>query len=301
VALGNGGNVSGATTATLTITNLVAANASTNLDVVINNSAGSVTSSVVSLGVITPALGGYEAAVIGLKPLAYYRLNETNGTTAFDYWGGNAGVYGSGALMAAPGPQSPAFFGFEANNTGVGVGPNGGVATANSWVTAPFGSLSTNTVTMSMWINPSGTFDTFAGLLMNRGAGVAGGFGYTGGNIGYTWNGNSANTYNFRSGFVPPLGQWSFVALVVTPTNATIYYGNSGVLQSAVNVLAHTSDVFGNNWQIGSDNNDGLNDGARNFNGLIDEVAVFTYSLSPGQIQQLYSVGEFGAPVTLTI
>jgi len=155
---------------------------------------------------------------------------------------------------------------------------------------------------MAMWVNPNGTFDQFAGLLMNRGGGISGGFGYTGGQIGYTWNNNNANTYNFRSGFIPPLGQWSFVGVVVTPTNATIYYGNPpSALQSAVNTLAHTSDVLGNNWQIGSDNSDGLNDGARNFAGSIDEVVVFTRSLSLSEMNTLYSVGVNGQPVSLSI
>jgi hypothetical protein len=280
----------------LVISNLSAANIGV-YDVVVNNNAGSVTSSVVSLGVITPVVGGYEATVIGMNPLAYYRLNETNGTIAYDYYGGNAGAYGAGAVMDVAGPQSPAFSGFEANNSAVGVS-----VTANSSVTAPFGSLSTNTVTMAMWVNPNNTFDQFAGLLINRGSGVAGGFGYTGGQIGYTWNNNNANTYNFRSGFIPPLNQWSFVGLVVTPTNATIYYGNPpNALQTAVNAIAHTSDVFGNNWKIGTDDINNNNDGVRNFAGSVDEVEVFTRSLSLAEMQTLYSVGVNGQPVSLTI
>jgi hypothetical protein len=296
VPLPNSGNVSGATSANLVISNLTAANIAL-YDVVVTNTVGAATSSVVSLGVVTPVVGGYEASVIGMNPLAYYRLNETNGTIAYDFYGGNAGTYGVGAVQAVPGPQSPAFLGFEANNTGVGVS-----VSANSSVAAPFGSLSTNTVTMAMWVNPNGTFDQFAGLLVNRGSGVAGGFGYTGSQIGYTWNNNNANSYNFRSGFVPPLNQWSFVGLVVTPTNATIYYGNPpAALQTAVNAIAHISDVFGNNWKIGTDDINNNNDGARNFAGSVDEVVVFTRSLSLAEMQTLYSVGVNGQPVSITI
>jgi hypothetical protein len=296
VPLPNGGNVSGATSANLVISNLTAANIAL-YDVVVTNTVGAVTSSIVSLGVITPVVGGYEGTVVGMNPLAYYRLNETNGTIAYEFYGGNAGTYGVGAVEAVPGPQGPTFFGFETNNTGVGVS-----LSANSSVASPFGSLSTNTVTMAMWVNPNGTFDQFAGLLMNRGAGVAGGFGYTGNQIGYTWNNNNANTYNFRSGFIPPLGQWSFVGVVVTPTNATIYYGNPpNALQTAVNAIAHTSDVFGNNWKIGTDDINNNNDGARNFAGSIDEVVVFTRSLSFAEMQTLYSVGVTGQPVSITI
>jgi hypothetical protein len=296
VPLTDGGNVSGATSANLVISNLTAANIAV-YDVVVTNTVGAVTSSTVSLGVVTPVVGGYEATVIGMNPLAYYRLNETNGNIAYDFYGGNAGTYGVGAVEAVPGPQGPALFGFETNNTGVGVS-----VSANSSVASPFGSLSTNTVTMAMWVNPNGTFDQFAGLLVNRGAGVQGGFGYTGNQIGYTWNNNNANTYNFRSGFIPPLNQWSFVGVVVTPTNATIYYGNPpNALQTAVNAIAHTSDVFGNNWKIGTDDINNNNDGTRNFVGSVDEVTVFTRSLSFAEMQTLYSVGVNGQPVSLTI
>src|SRR5205807_10319018 len=78
VAIGNGGNVAGSTTATLTITNLTAANATPSLDVVISNSVGSTTSSVVSLTVIIPNVGSYESDIIGLIPVAYYRRNLTD-------------------------------------------------------------------------------------------------------------------------------------------------------------------------------------------------------------------------------
>jgi hypothetical protein len=216
-----------------------------------------------------------------------------------DYWGGHSGLYGAGAqngFNGILGPQPPNFT-FPAGNAAMSVA----TATASSYATAPFGSLSTNTVTMCMWIQPTGTFDGYAGLLVNRNSGVAGGFGYTGGNLGYTWNGNNANTYNFRSGLVPPLNEWSFVAMVVTPTNAIISMYNAQGELSATNTLAHTADVFGNNWQIGCDNNDNANDGARNFAGLIDEVAVFTYALTPAQLRQLYVSGAVGVANTLTI
>ena len=192
------------------------------------------------------------------------------------------------------GPRQPNFT-FDNSNFAVKVTTN----VLSSWVTAPFGSLSTNTVTMCMWIMPTGTFDPYAGLLVNRNSGVAGGFGYTAGQIGYTWNNNNAATYNFASGLIPPLNMWSFVAMVVSPTNAILYMYNVNGELSATNVLAHTSDVFGNNWQIGRDNNANANDATRNFCGLIDEVAVFTRSLTGDQIRQLYVAGAVGIPNTL--
>jgi hypothetical protein len=309
VPLPNSGNVSGATNATLTITNLQGAN-SGNYDVVITNRAGSITSLVATLNVVVPT-SVYESALIALNPLAYYRLNETNdpssgSVVANDFWGGNNGLYGVASQNGFNGIQGPVppDFSFEASNTALATF----AGLAGSYATAPFGTLSTNTVTMCMWVNPTGAFDTFTGLLVNRNSGVAGGFGYTGGFLGYTWNNNSAATYNAtygnvsgRSDLIPPLNVWSFISLVVSPTNAIVSMANSNGLFSATNVLAHTSDVFGNLWRIGQDANDGVNATTRVFNGVIDEVAVFTYDLSAAQLQSLYLAGGGILPVTLTI
>jgi len=90
------------------------------------------------------------------------------------------------------------------------------------------------------------------------------------------------------------------VSVAISPTNAILYLINSSGVFTATNAIAHTSDVFGNNWQIGRDNSSNNNDGTRNFNGIIDEVALYLQTLTPSQILQLYNSG--GQPiVTLTI
>lgn len=303
VPVSDGGNLWGSTTPTLTITNVTAANQAA-YDVVVTNVVGAVTSAPpATLKVITPVPGSYEAVIIAANPIAYYRLSETNDPSSgavinADYWGGLNGVYGSASQNGFNGILGPVppLFTFETNNPALATF----AATANSFATAPFGSLSTNNVTMTMWVQPTGAFDNFSGLLFSRGGTAAGGFGFgNGGQLGYTWNNNNANTYGFASGLIPPVGEWSFVALVVEPARATIYlYSPSGLL-SATNVIAHTADVFGGaNWQIGHDNNDG--NANRTFNGLIDEVAVFNYSLTPSQLLNLYAAGA-PVPVTLTI
>ncbi len=302
IPLTDGGNLWGSLTATLTITNVAAANAA-DYDVIVSNLAGSVTSAPpATLTVLTPAPGSYEAVVIAANPHAYYRLNSTNDPSTgtepnLELYGGFNGVYGAGSqngFNGVFGPQPPGFT-FETNNYALGTIP----ATLGSYATAPIGSLSTNNVSFTMWIQPAGVVDDYSGLLMNRNAGVAGGFGFgTGGQLGYTWNNNNANTYGFLSGLIPPVGQWSFVALVVEPTQATLHLYSPAGLLSATNIVAHSADVFGNNWQIGHDNQD--NTASRTFNGLIDEVAVFNYSLTPAQLVSLYSAGA-PVPVSLTI
>ena len=70
--------------------------------------------------------------------------------------------------------------------------------------------------------------------------------------LGYNWN-NDGNAFNWDSGLVPPIGQWSMVALVVTPTNATIYIGNTNGLASSVHVLNHAVQASAGPFYIGAD------------------------------------------------
>jgi hypothetical protein len=293
--ISDGGNVSGTGTGTLTITGVTAGNTG-DYDLVAANGAGSVTSLVATLTVIAPAPGSFEAVTVAHNPFAYWRLNETSGTIAFDFWGGHNGAYQSGAVFGVAGATNPPFSGFESSNTAVQTFG----ATPSSYVSVPFGTIGTNTVTFTAWLYPMGVQENWSGLLVNRG-GIGGGFNYNDQQmLGYTWNNNNAATYGFASGLLIPTNDWSFVAVVISPTNAILYLINGTKVQTATNVLAHTSDVFGNNWQIGHDNNSNNNNGTRTFNGIIDEVALYLRSLSPTEIFELYSAG--GIPlITLNI
>ena len=298
VNINNGGNVSGATSGTLTITNINASNAG-NFTVVITNSAGSVTSVVATLSIETPDCA-YEAAIVSNTPVSYYRFNETGDPIntpdlpAYDYAGGNNGVYGDyteNSYYGINGPQpSTGFPGFDANNGAVEVLYAG---SANSEVTVTNWPIATNSLTLMCWINPTGSQVPNAGLILNRGANVAG-LTYTAdtdgnGNytLGYTWN-NDANTFNWNSGLTPPPGEWSLVALVVTSTNATIYVANTNGVASAVHTYPHPVQSFSGPIAIGTDPA-GAN-GLRNFSGIIDEAAVFNYAYSETQILSLLTI-----------
>jgi len=163
-------------------------------------------------------------------------------------------------------------------------------------VTAPFGSLGTNTVTFTLWLYPIGSQASWSGLLVTRGGGVEGGLNYNDQSmLGYTWNNNS--TWSYVSGLVIPSDEWSFVATVIEPTRATLYLYNSSGQLSATNAIAHSSDVFGGNWLIGADGTSG----GRVFNGVIDELAVYTSALTPAQIEQLYLAATTTPAQTITI
>jgi hypothetical protein len=297
--LRDGGNISGSTSASLAIAEVAAADTG-DYTVTVSNAAGSVTSAPASLNVVAPGNSAYEKAVLAANPLAYWRFNETGdpstGTLlAYDYWGGFTGAYGDAALNGVGGivgPRPPDFAVFEANNSAM----QPTAVTPNSWVTAPQPALNTNTATFTAWVYPNGDMADWSGILMNRSA-IGHGMGFGGvanhGMLAYTWNNNTAGTYNFVSGLTVPLDQWSFVAVVIEPTRATLYLKNKSGQTSATNAIAHTSETWGGTAGIGND--PGFNN-ARVFNGAVDEVAVFNYAMTPAQISNLYNGSSVAVP-----
>lgn len=274
-----------------------------NYRLILTNSSGAATSQVATLTVLAlPAVGTYDRALLSYGPLAYWQLDETAGSPiAFDYAGGLNGTYGVACTNGVPGVPTPPFSGFSAGN--LAAETTGGVA--NSWVTVPALNLNTNTVTFTAWIYPSGstTQADWCGLLMTR-SGIGAGICYGGASqnnsnmLAYTWNGNSGATYGFISGLTIPSGQWSFVAVAISPTNAALYLINTGGMQTTNNAIAHTSQNWAGVASIGQDSNDGTLAVTRVFSGVIDEVAAFPRTLSPTDLANLYAAVALAPPAT---
>jgi hypothetical protein len=170
-------------------------------------------------------------------------------------------------------------------------------------VTAPALNLNTNAVSIVTWLYPFAHVTNAAGVVFSRGSTYPVGLGYLGGTrilpeeIGYTWNQNNANTYNWPSRLFTSPGQWSFVVLTIAPTQAILYVGTNGILKSSTNAIAHSAEIWDGPTAIGADT---LSGPSRVFNGQIDEVAVFNCTLSPTQVATLYSLALLGGPVTLS-
>jgi hypothetical protein len=274
--------------------------AGVNYSLVAINTAGATTSSVASVTIRTP-VEPYETAVAALSPFAFYQLNETadpatalGGATAFDNANSLNGVYGTGVQngnpnynIAGPVPTTDGLTGFDPANT-AGQFAN---SVANSVLTLPSLNLNTNAVTILTWIKPSVPQAANTGLLFCRGANSIAGFCYGGtfdANLGnypltYNWN-NDPLTYNWSSGILPPTGIWSLVALVVTPTNATIYLLNANGIISSQHTYAHAVVPFNGTTVVGGDSL-GIN---RSFSGAMDDVAVFNKALTGDQLSALF-------------
>ena len=302
VAIGNGGNVSGATSGTLTITGASAANAVSYSCLVSNANSGAYQSTnsapavVTTLTIVTPN-GALETGLAAASPAHFYAFDDTgnpsSGTeVAVDYTGGDNGIYGvntqnGSVFTAGPQPTEDGLPGFYEGNFAAlfSIDTEQNHITMNSpW------NFNTNTVTITAWINPSSAQGASAGIVFNRGGGSdVEGLNYTanGLTLGYTWN-NDSGTTSWDSGLQPPVNQWSFVTLVVTPTNATISMMNTSGLLSSTHVFAHVPAAFGGTTMIGDDSGS-TSTGARIFTGSIDEVAVFNRALTQSQLQSIFT------------
>jgi len=296
--LNNGGRISGTTSSNLVVTALTT-NDTANYSVIVSNMFGAVTSVVDVVSVVLPS-SPYEQQVFWTYPMSYYAFNETNdpasGTAvALDSTAGANGLYGSDTEngnpnynIAGPNPAD-GFQGFAATNSAVSILNN--IQQTASIVSLPPLNLNANTVTFTMWINPVGTEPDWAVLNSYRSSvsGTANGMNYTssGNTLGYHWN-DDGNTYNWDSGLTPPIGQWSFVALVISPANAVEYMFNANGMAAATNNYASVVQAINTPGFIGGDLHDG------NFIGNIDEVATFNQSLTQSQLTNLWTAAVTG-------
>ncbi len=209
----------------------------------------------------TTGSGSANSTVQVVQANDYWKLNETSGSTAADAGSGGH----TGSLVGGPTWSSGVIGGALAFN-----------GTSQSLSAASL-SLSSNTVTISAWVYRTASESSWAGIAFDRNSssGASGLHFGTANELRYTWN-NSASTYNWNSGLTVPASQWTFVALVITASNATIYMKPlGGGMQSATNAVANSASAFDGTSYLGQDSL-----GGRFFAGTLDDVRIYKTSLS---------------------
>lgn len=145
----NGANISGANASSYTISSATFANAGL-YSCGLTNAFGGTVSAAAALTVRTT--NGYTAIVLSDSPLAYWRLDEKAGTTAFDAAGTNNATYNNCAMGQTPG------YSVIDSDACVGLtnGPSGGNANVSYVQTASLFNFFTNSspqFTLEAWVN----------------------------------------------------------------------------------------------------------------------------------------------------
>lgn len=139
--------------------------------------------------------------------------------------------------------------------------------------TPDFG-VTTNTFTITAWVKPDGIQPEYTGIVMNNG--TSGGINFRPGNaLAYHWPGGA---WWWDSGLVVPEGEWSYVAMVVTPNDVTVYLNGVGATHTTSTSMLDITSMFMGSYQGW---------GGRNYTGQIDEVRIWNRSLSQDEIREL--------------
>lgn len=218
-------------------------------------------------GIGDTATATVNVVINGLQ--AAYKFDEGTGGTSADTTG-DAYTCTLGGASWSTGLQGTGALSFAGASTSI--------------ATIPAMNLNTNTLTLTTWVKRNGTQSASAGIIFCRAGTTASGLFFGNANeLRYNWN-NASTTYNYNSGLVMADSQWTFVALVVTPTQATLYmqpYGGS--MQTATNTTTHAVDAFDGVTTFGQD----TSSTTRCYNGALDEVRIYNTALNSSQIAAL--------------
>jgi len=292
----NGNPIAGANSNTLTLNNVTTANAG-NYQLLVTNHYGFATSSIAALTVETPPAGSYAAGVMGPNLLLYYPLNDAGSPSQIATNLGSLGMAYNGTYeggyYSIAGPA-----GFSNFGTNTLAAQFDGASGDVNLPSVP--GLALNNCTIAAWVN-----DTYGGqpdndaIFFHRQTSV---FGLASGNnilgasdwLKYTWDNDYYDNY---TGLVFPTNQWAFVALVISPAQATVYLQNGVSLNSASFPGTYGVDSFDDGVSyIGYDTaGNGLT--PRRWNGGLGQVMVFDQALSPAEINALYA----GVPPAVTL
>ncbi len=222
-----------------------------------------------------------------LTPAGYWRLHESRGPMAVDSSGYlRNGFYRSAVKLRSPDIAVLPFTGFAAGEL-----PALFTGEEDSFVALPPLFLNSVGVTFTIWIYPSNPVQArSAGLIFCRdGIGTTSGLQYDrdGVKLGYNWN-DELKTYIWNSGLAAPANEWSFVALVVTAEDATLYLDNAEGQRVANHKCPHAPSAFNGETRIGND----AYSKDRTFKGHLCEAAVFRQALTADQIATLYKAAQ---------
>jgi len=145
----------------------------------------------------------------------YWALDETSGTIAYDT--GDLQLYDAACQggLSFTNDSVGGHFGTAIDFDGIDDG-----------IQIPALNLNSNTVTITAWVKRASSQGYWPGIVNARTTNTIAGMqidGETNNNLRYCWNDGGAETWGWNSGLVVPENTWTFCALVIEPSKATMY------------------------------------------------------------------------------
>jgi len=144
-----------------------------------------------------------------------------------------------------------------------------------------------NNLTISAWIKRDGDQNSYAGIVFSRQTSSAGLNFRDNNELGFHWNNSQ---WWWSSGLTVPDNEWAHVAMVVSPTETTLYL--NGV--ASVNTTDPSAFNFDGVLNFGAD----PNWSGRRFKGEMDEVLFYNRALSQNEIRELMHLTRVPADET---
>lgn len=268
--------------------------------VVVSNVTGITVTSTPAILTVNPVPGNYGGAVVASGPMAFWRLDETNGAIAHDQIAGNDGTYLNAALGQLPGysvldsnETAVAFSGLNSyvRISGTAINFTGHTNfTLEAWVKADPGVIDYSTILVK-GIGYEGTTHTEQfNLDVDNGV-----YRF------YVANGLSLKQAVATQG---PNGNWQHIAAVYDDQNtlgggSNMYIFVNGVQQGSGSVLTNGLNTTTSPMSIGSKRFGDDPNYAGTFNGLTSQVAVYHTALSASTIRSHYLAATTLPPVTI--
>lgn len=287
----NGVFRSGSAIPSLSISNVREQDAA-NYSVVVTNAFGAVTSGIVSLAVIPVT---YPAAqnVLDDRPLAYWRLDETTGTIAHDYVSGKNGVYNK-VQLGQPGynlldTHLAARFGYLANNTSLVTN-----------IPIDFATSGNAAFSIEAWVK-GGPQASDSGLV-TKGYGSGGEqFNLDCGGPGRAFRffvRDSTGSARVAAGSITPNNQWHHLVGVCDQARSNVLLYVDGVLAATASIIPGSGLLSANNpVTIGCRRSSAASGYDLQFNGIIQDVAIYDYALSAARAQAHFASAANRPPV----
>ena len=272
-------------------------------------------------------LGDYDAVptIPETDPVVWYRLDDNSGTSVGSLVE-NSGSYGeshdikmgtmydndgltyidSNCIPSWTTDVAPALDQLDPNYA---LDFSGLTDFTGDYLDLPALNLNSNTVTITAWIKPGPgiqggnefTWESgYTGLVncripnttagLHYGGDAWGTWGFTG-MLAYTWNDDDEATWSWDPGFLIPEEQWSFIAVAIEPTKATLCMSDGTNIEFAENVIPHVPEEFDGRTRIGSDppkpEDEEVYDPFHCFRGLMDDVRIYNVTLNKCELMAL--------------